>query len=93
MSSTIETLRRMANEIARNVAVRGHDAAVVATAEHIAKFWDPRMKQAIFADDPSQLSPIAAAAIDRLAAGAEPEAGLTAVERATAQATGACDAG
>ena len=49
MSSTVETLRRMANQIATNVAVRGHDAAVEATAEHISKFWDPRMKSAIFA--------------------------------------------
>lgn len=91
MSSTIETLRRMANEIARNVAVRGHDEAVAATADHIAKFWDPRMKAAIFADDDrSHLSEIAAAAIDQLA-GESSQA--EASEHAAALATSTCDAG
>ena len=50
-SDTIDTLRRMANDIARNLAAMGHDKAVLATADHIDKFWDPRMKKAIFADD------------------------------------------
>ena len=44
MSSTIETLRRMADDIARNLEAMGHDKAVLATADHIHKFWDPRMK-------------------------------------------------
>ena len=74
MSSTIETLRRMANDIARNLEPIGGDNAALATADHIDKFWDPRMKQMIFADAKgsgrSILSPIAAAAIDHLAAGA-----------------------
>ena len=60
MSSTILTLRRMANDIARNLAAMGHDQAVLATADHIDKFWDPRMKKAIFADGGTDLSPIAA---------------------------------
>src|SRR5690606_30311668 len=42
MSTTIFTLRRMANDIARNLAAMGHDKAVLATADHIDKFWDPR---------------------------------------------------
>ena len=59
-------LRTMADQIARNFAATGHDKAVAATADHIVRFWDPRMRAAILADDRAALSPIAAAAIDRL---------------------------
>lgn len=59
-------LIRMANQIAANLASRGETAAIADTAEHIQKFWDPRMKAAIFAEDPAQLSPIARAAIEKL---------------------------
>lgn len=69
MSGTQGTLRRMVNDIARNLAVRGHEAAVDGTTEHIWKFWDPEMKARIIADDRSHLSPIAREAIDRLAKG------------------------
>ena len=72
MSSTIETLRRMSRDIARNLEYMGHDKAVLATANHIDMFWDPRMKSAIFADGRTGLSDIARAAIDHLAAGAHP---------------------
>ena len=51
MSGTIETLRCMADQIAHNLEAMGPDKAVLATADHIDKFWDPRMKAAIFADD------------------------------------------
>jgi formate dehydrogenase subunit delta len=61
-------LRQMADQIARNLAVRGEDAAAAATAEHIARFWDPRMRAAILADDRAALSPIARRAVDILAA-------------------------
>ena len=64
MSSTIETLRRMAGDIARNFEAMGHDNAVLATADHIFQFWDPRMKAAIFADDHSLLTPIARGHMD-----------------------------
>lgn len=60
-------LRQMADQIARNLAAQGEDAAAAATAEHIAQFWDPRMRAAILADDRTALSPIAARAIDLLA--------------------------
>jgi len=56
----------MANQIARNFAVQGDDAAIAATAEHIRLFWDPRMKAAILADDRTALSPIAAAAVAKI---------------------------
>jgi len=72
MSGTEAKLRRMADQIALNYAAIGHDNAVMATADHIRKFWEPRMKSAIFADDRALLSPIARAAIDKLAAGVTP---------------------
>lgn len=62
----IARLRYMADQIARNLAAEGHDEAIAATADHIAKFWDPRMKAAIFASDPTELSEIAREAIARL---------------------------
>ncbi|MEZ5697055.1 MAG: formate dehydrogenase subunit delta [Sphingomonadaceae bacterium] len=59
-------LTRMANQIAANFAAAGETQAVAATAEHITKFWDPRMKAGIFASDLSALSPIARAAVESL---------------------------
>ena len=56
----------MANQIARNLAAQGDEAAIAATAQHIRDFWDPRMKATIFTVDPAALDPIAGAAIDRL---------------------------
>ena len=67
----INKLSRMANQIAQNFAVLGHDVAVDSTAEHIWKFWDPRMKAQIYADDLGQLSLIAKQAIQKLKAEAE----------------------
>lgn len=66
MSDTLAKLHRMANDIAANFAISGHDRAVVDTAQHIALFWDPRMKAAIFASDLADLSPIARAAVESL---------------------------
>ena len=68
----IARLAYMADQIARNFAALDHDDAVAATADHIATFWDPRMKAAIFAADPAALSPMAAAAVRRLSEGSEP---------------------
>ncbi|HEX8057185.1 MAG TPA: formate dehydrogenase subunit delta [Novosphingobium sp.] len=62
----IERLRYMADQIARNFAAQGEAEAVAATAEHIRLYWDPRMKAAILADDRAALSPVVAAAVDRL---------------------------
>lgn len=61
-------LRQMADQIARNFAVRGEDAAAAATAEHIKRFWEPRMRATLLADDRAALSPIARRAVDLLAA-------------------------
>jgi formate dehydrogenase subunit delta len=62
----VERLRYMADQIARNFAAEGEEAAIAATAEHMRLYWDPRMKAAILADDRSTLSPVVAAAVERL---------------------------
>lgn len=61
MSSTIDTLVRMANQIAANLMHEPEPAA--ATAEHIELFWDPRMKDAIRAYDGADLTPVASEAV------------------------------
>ena len=63
--NTVERLILMANQIATNLAT--DDAPVAAVADHIQQFWDPRMKRLIFAHGTDGLSPVAAAAICRLA--------------------------
>jgi formate dehydrogenase subunit delta len=67
MMGTEERLVYMANQIARNFAVMGAGAAA-ATADHIARFWDPRMRARILGGDPRQLglSEIAASAVELL---------------------------
>jgi formate dehydrogenase subunit delta len=62
----IERLRYMAEQIARNFAAQGEDAAIAATADHLAKFWDPRMRAQLLADDRAALSPVVAAAVEQL---------------------------
>jgi formate dehydrogenase subunit delta len=37
----------MANQIGKFFASQGPDVAVAGTADHIKKFWDPRMRAAI----------------------------------------------
>jgi formate dehydrogenase subunit delta len=39
----------MANQIGKFFASQGRDKAVAGVAEHLAKFWDPRMRAAIVA--------------------------------------------
>jgi len=53
----------MANQIARNFAAQGEDLAVAATADHMVKYWDPRMKAQLFAHGGEGLTPIAARAL------------------------------
>lgn len=92
-ADTITRLRKMANQIARNFEALGHDKAVLATADHIDMFWDPRMKAAIFADDRSELGPMARAAIEHLAAGNHPESQTRATQFNTVDEVGHADAG
>jgi len=93
MSSTIETLRRMASDIARNLEFMGHDQAVLATADHIYQFWDPRMKAMIFADDRSKLIPIAREAIEHLAEKGHPGSQTRATKWNDVDGVGRSDAG
>ena len=42
-----DRLVMMANQIARNLAIQGADKAPALTADHITRFWDPRMRRAL----------------------------------------------
>jgi formate dehydrogenase subunit delta len=70
----IQRLTYMANQIARNFEAQGHDLAVEQAATHIIKFWDPRMKAGMLSGDRSGLTPIAAEAIQKVAAYVEARA-------------------
>ena len=62
-----DKLVMMANQIARNLAIQGEDIAIEATADHIRKFWDPRMRAMIakhVAAGGKGLDPIAARALE-----------------------------
>lgn len=39
----------MANQIGKFFQTQGHDKEVAGVAEHIRKFWDPRMRKGIYA--------------------------------------------
>ena len=71
--STSDKLVRMANQIARNLQVKGETAAIQATAEHIEKFWDRRMRatmnEHMSATQGEGLSAIAASAFRILRSG------------------------
>jgi formate dehydrogenase subunit delta len=59
----------MANQIGRAFRTEGEEAAVKGTAEHIRKFWDPRMRATILAhlaDGGAGLDPVARRAIEKL---------------------------
>ena len=47
--SSPDRLVYMANQIGKFFQSQGHGKAVPGIAEHIKKFWDPRMLRAIFA--------------------------------------------
>ena len=57
----------MANQIGKFFAHQPHDKAVAAIADHIQKFWDPRMRSEIVAHLRAvQLDPAARQAIEHL---------------------------
>ncbi len=67
--SNDERLVYMANQIARNFEALGAEVSVRSTAEHLASFWDPRMKARIrelALEGRAALSPTASAALARL---------------------------
>ena len=43
-ASSSDTLVRMANQIADFFKIQSETEAVAGTADHIRKFWDPRMR-------------------------------------------------
>jgi len=49
MSHSHSNLVYMANQIGKFFQSQGHDKEVSGVADHIRKFWDPRMRKAIFA--------------------------------------------
>ena len=49
MSSHDGRLVYMANQIGKFFQSQGHDKAVSGVADHIKKFWDPRMLAGIYA--------------------------------------------
>jgi formate dehydrogenase subunit delta len=93
--STTDRLVYMAHQIARNLATMGEAKAVAALAEHLTRFWDPRMKAQIVAiaqDQPERLSPMVAAAVAQMAqGGAAPQ--VDAAQFNAVGETGHCDAG
>lgn len=67
--STLDKLVYQANQISRFFAAKPGHQAVADTADHIAKFWDPRMRQLIIAHVRGGglgLEPIALAAVRSL---------------------------
>jgi formate dehydrogenase subunit delta len=62
-----DKLAYMANQIGKFFAHQPHDKAVAAIADHIQKFWDPRMRSEILAHlQVVQLDPAAREAIEHL---------------------------
>ncbi|MBX9861640.1 MAG: formate dehydrogenase subunit delta [Hyphomicrobium sp.] len=47
--SPTDNLVRMANQIGKFFAAQGDERGVAGIADHIKKFWEPRMKKQIFA--------------------------------------------
>lgn len=94
MSGTLDRLIYMANQIARNL-VNNADP-VRAIADHVASFWDPRMKAMIFehvADGGSGLDPSARDALDSLAKGGAPASQSEATHFNAVDEGGGSDAG
>jgi formate dehydrogenase subunit delta len=60
----------MANQIVRNLAIQGDDKAVALAADHMRKFWEPRMRSAIqqhVRSGGKGLTPLAIRAVENLA--------------------------
>jgi formate dehydrogenase subunit delta len=70
----------MANQIGKFFVSQGHDKAVAGIAEHIAKFWDPRMRATITAHldaGGAGLDPAAREAIEKLRPAQRQESRIT----------------
>jgi formate dehydrogenase subunit delta len=67
-----DKLAYMANQIGRFFAHEPHEQAVASTADHLRRFWDPRMRTTILNAPPAaaaKLDPLVREAIERLRAG------------------------
>ena len=62
-----DKLAYMANQIGRFFAHQPHEKAVAAIADHLKKFWDPRMRGEIIASlDSVELDPSTREAVEKL---------------------------
>ena len=65
-----EDLMHMANQIAANIQADTEEAAVMAIADHLRKFWEPRMRRdlrtAITAGEAAGLSGLVMRALDQV---------------------------
>lgn len=96
MMSNLERLVYMANQIARNFEAQGAAFAMRATADHIASFWDPRMRAQIFevhAQGGAGLGPVARDAIALLHGSGPPPHQTAATEFSRVDEAGHSDAG
>ena len=64
-----DKLAYMANQIGKFFAHQPHDKAVASIADHVQKFWDPRMRSEILAHlNVVQLDPLVREAMEFLKA-------------------------
>lgn len=71
--NSVDTLVKMANQIGDFFAAQRSMDSAAGAAEHLAKFWDPRMRAGIIAHlehGGAGLNPTALEAVKRLAQGA-----------------------
>jgi formate dehydrogenase subunit delta len=71
MHSPNATLVRMANDIGNFFRAQGEEKAIAGIADHIKKFWEPRMKKQIFAhldEGGAGLKPLTLKALEKLKA-------------------------
>ncbi|BBU62226.1 NAD-dependent formate dehydrogenase [Methylosinus sp. C49] len=69
--NSADRLVKMANQIGKFFAAQRHSDAVAGTAEHLKKFWDPRMRAGIIdhvAQGGSGLDEVPLQAVQKLAA-------------------------
>ena len=96
MMSNQDRLVYMANQIARNFMTMGEEKAAQAVADHIAKFWEPRMRTQIFAlheKGEATFAPVAARAITLLRVAGPPPPQTRATEFNNVNEAGRSDAG
>jgi len=94
VSGSLDRLIYMANQIAHNLATNADP--VRAIADHLASFWDPRMKAMIFdhlATGGAELDPTARAALEFLANGGPPASQSEATRFNRVDEGGGSDAG